>query len=352
MPRQVPVMPRWALAAAATIAVLGASAYVVNRKSRQAEADNPPKGRFVDVDGVHLHLTEHGDPQAPALVMLHGMGTMGTEMELSGLVELAQSQYRVLVFDRPGYGHSDRPSGQIYTPELQAGLLLKALDQLGIERPVVLAHSWATLVATAMALQAPEAIKGLVLVGGYHTPGPRFDVLFNGMPAIPLIGPLMARTLSPLLSRAMWPAMSWRIFSPAPKAIRKSFSERYPLWMSLRPKSIRAAAAEAAMLVPETLRLFGRQPELQLPVVIVAGAQDRLLAPGWHSRRLQGRLPNSRLHVVPKAGHMVHHAAPDLVFEAVREVSSMVTQSTPVDWSSPPRLSPEEAALHHQVAAL
>jgi pimeloyl-ACP methyl ester carboxylesterase len=340
---QYRIAPRWAYAAGA-LAVLGASAYYVNRKRLQVEAENPPQGRFIKVDDVNLHYTEHGDPQAPVLVVLHGMGATSTEIELSGLVERAQNQYHVLVFDRPGYGHSDRPAGRIYTPEAQARLFLQALEQLGVERPVVLAHSWATLIAISMAAQAPGALKGLVLLSGYYTPSLRLDVLLNSVPAIPVIGHLMAHTLSPLIARAMWGALQWRVFSPAPKAVRQSFSERYPKWMSLRPHTLRAAAAENAMLIPEALRQRAEHPQLELPVVIVAGESDRLITTRWHSQRVQDRFPNSHLHVVPGAGHMVHHADPDAVFQAVREVSSMVTAITPVPESTR-ALAPEDAPL-------
>ncbi|MGE5450708.1 MAG: alpha/beta fold hydrolase [Acidobacteriota bacterium] len=340
---------RWLIAAGA-VAAMGLSAYVVSRKTARAEADNPPQGRFIEVDGVTLHYTEHGNAQAPALVILHGMGSMGQEMLLSGLIELAESQYRVLVFDRPGYGHSDRPVGNRYDPEGQAQLFLKALDLLGIERPVVMSHSWATLIALYMAKQAPSALKGLVLAGGYYTPSVRLDVLGSSVPAIPLLGPLMARTLSPIVSRLVWPLLSWRVFSPAPRSLRRAFTREYPLWMALRPEALRTAAQETAMLLPEAIKLSNEDLNLDVPVVLVAGKQDRLLMTNWHSARLHERLPNSRLHVVDQAGHMVHHAAPEMLLHAVREVSSLVNTDTPVDLEASTRLAPEDEP--YQTAAI
>lgn len=314
---RAPVRPSSLAVAAGVVAVLGASAWYVNRQRVRAEAENPPTGRFIEVDGVRLHYTEHGEAGAPALVLLHGMGMMGQEMALSGLVARAARQYRVIVFDRPGYGHSTRPAGRLYTPDVQARLFL----------------------------QAPSALKGLVLVGGYYTPAPRFDVLINSLPALPLLGPLMAHTLSPLLSRAIWGATMWRVFSPAGREARRDFSARYPKWMTLRPPSLQAAAAEAALLVPAAVMQRALHGELAVPVVLVAGAQDRLITSGWHSKRVQRRLPHARLHIVQGAGHMVHHTDPDAVFDAVREVASLVTPDTPVDLAAPTRVAPEDVAL-------
>lgn len=347
--RLLPSRPqnRWALLAAATVAGLTFSALYVERQRRRVEAENPPAGHFVDVNGTRLHYTVHGEIDAPALVLLHGIGSMGQEIELSGLVALAARQFRVYVFDRPGYGHSPVAADQA-TPQAQADLFLHAFSALGLERPIVVAHSWATLVAQAMALQSPASLKGLVLLGGYDTPSLRLDVLVNSLPALPVIGPLLAHTVAPLWSRLIWRGLTWRMFSPAPRELRQSFRERYPTWMSLRPSALRTAARETAMLIPETLRLRRHQPDTQLPVVIVAGAQDRLIAPGWHSQRAEGRWPNSRVHLVPDAGHMVHHAAPEAVLEAIREVSSLVTSQTPVRLDTPAQPAPEDQGLQQQ----
>lgn len=339
----------WLLAAGG-VAALGISAYIVGRKSAQAENDNPPQGCFVDVEGVSLHYTEHGDPQAPPLVILHGIGSMGEEMRLSGLVERAQCQYRVFVFDRPGYGHSTRPGGQDYSPQGQARLFLKALDQLCIERPILMAHSWATAIALEMAQQSPAKLKGIVLVSGYYTPSARLDMLINSAPALPLVGRLLAHTISPLLSRAIWPLLSWRIFSPDPTHIRHAFTQAYPLWMTLRPSSLRTAAQETAMMLPQAALLMRHALDLQVPVMIVAGAQDRLLMTGWHSRKLQQRLPNSRLQIIPNSGHMVHHTDPAIVLDAIREVASMITPETPVDLASGV-LAPEDEPYETRAVA-
>ena len=307
--------------AAGVIALMGACAYIVRRKSAQAEALNPPRGRFIDVDGVRLHYIEHGDPSAPALVLLHGNGTMATEMELSGLVERAVARYRVFVFDRPGYGYSERPPGRIYTPQVQAELLLRALARLGVQRPIVLGHSWGSLVATAMAAHRPQAVRGIVLVSGYYTPSARLDVTWSSVPAIPFLGVLMRHTVSPLMSRLLWTALLRRLFGP--EATPQAFKDRYPVWMSLRPSQLRASAAESAMMIPQAALLLRHQRDLRLPVGIVAGEKDRWVMTGWQSRRLHNRLPGSRLHVVPNAGHMVHHSAPQAVLRAVDEIAAI-----------------------------
>lgn len=300
-------------------AVLAACALFVQRQSRRAEAQNPPRGRFVEVDGVQVHVLERGDPEAPPLVLLHGNGANAEELVLSGLVARAAVRYRVLVFDRPGYGHTERPDDRRWTPEEQARLLLGALRVMGVERPIVLGHSWGTMVALSMALDSPQDIRALVLMSGYYHPGVRLDVPWMSAPALPLVGTLMRHTVSPILSRLLWPALTRRLFWP--REVTEPFRSDYPVWMSLRPSQLKASATESALMIPWAMRLRSRVGEVQVPVMIVAGERDAMITTDWHSRWLHEQMPDSGLQVVPQAGHMVHHVATHQVLKAIDEAA-------------------------------
>jgi len=297
----------------ATGAALAAMAMFVHYRTGKTERENPPAGKFVEVDGMRLHYLERG--QGRAVVLLHGNGTMAQDFDISGVVDLAASKYRVFAFDRPGYGHSDLPAGKIWDPEAQAELLHHALQQLGVERPIIVAHSWATLVAIALALKHPEAVGNLVLLSGYYYPTPRLDVPLLSPPAIPVIGHLMRYTLSPLIGRLMWPAMLKKLFAPAKTSER--FKEEYPVWMTLRPVQLKASATETALMIPFAYKYKRRYRELAIPVVIMAGAGDLHALTRLHSERLHKELPNSELIVVSGVGHMIQHTTPEQVLLAI-----------------------------------
>lgn len=325
---------RLALLAGAAL-VLGAAALHVRRQTRRAEHEHPPRGRFVHVHGTALHYTEHGAADAPPLVILHGSGSMAEEIERSGLVERAAASYRVIVFDRVGHGHSDRLHGTALTPARQADLVLAALRRLEIDNPIVLGHSWGALVAMALGLNHPHAVRALVLLSGYWFPTPRADVAWMSGPAIPLLGALMRHTLAPLAARLAWPRAIKRAF--APTRVPASFSEGYPVWLSLRPSQLHAMAGEAALMIPAVLRLAAHYGELRVPVVIGAGANDRKFSTRWHSLRLHKAIAGSVLHIVDGAGHMLHHDAPELVLGFVDEAAQMADTSRTL--SSPARAS-------------
>lgn len=294
-------------------AALAAAALFVRQRTKQAEHDNPPAGHFLYVDGVRLHYIERGHGQP--LVLLHGDGSLIQDFEISGLIDLAATKYRVIVFDRPGYGYSRRPRDRIWGPQEQAALLHHALQLLDVEQPIVLGHSWGAMVAMSMALDFPHYVKSLVLLSGYYYPTVRIDVPLLSTPAIPLIGDLMGHTVAPLIGRMLWPLMKWRIFNPAKAP--EHFSEEFPVEMVMRPMQLRATAAESALLIPSAFMLCKRYHELSVPSVIVAGDGDTYVNTHVHSEHLHRELPQSEYRTVHGAGHMVHHVAPQQVMDAI-----------------------------------
>lgn len=301
----------------AALALAGAAAFVQVR-TRAAERGNPPLGRFIEVDGVRLHYVEEGS--GPPLVLLHGLGSMVEDFVLSGLVSEAARRYRVIAFDRPGYGHSTRPRRLRFNAARQAALLHEALRVLEVRQPIVLGHSLGALVAVELALQRPSALRSLVLASGLYFPSPRLDAPLFAPAAIPLLGDLLAHTVAPLLGRLSWKAWVKAIFAPAPVP---AWFARFPEWMALRPSQLRAVGEEAVFAFADTIRAAKRYPELSaLPVVLVAGEHDRYVSMHAHTARLHGLLPHSRLLVSPHTGHMVHHSDPGLVLEAIEAAAA------------------------------
>ena len=219
--------------AAATIAAM--TAYNVYR-ARKAEREHPPAGQFVTVDGVRLHYIERGE--GPPVVLLHGNVVTAQDFDTSGVLDLVAQRHRVIAFDRPGFGYSDRPHGSAWSAGTQADLIRDAFAVLGINRPIVLGHSWGAAVALALGLNHSDAVRGLVLLSGYYYPTLRADVLFSSPTAIPILGDLLRYSVSPFLGRAMLPLLLKGMFAPLPVPAR--FTKSFPRGMSVRPGQIRA----------------------------------------------------------------------------------------------------------------
>ena len=309
------------VAASVAIGALVAIALLNQHLAKKAERENPPSGRFLEVNGVRLHYVERGagDP----VVLLHGNGSMIQDFESSGLIDLVAKDYRVIVFDRPGFGHSDRPRSVVWTPEAQAELIKLALTQLGVSNAIVLGHSWGASVAVAMALKYPGLVRELVLASGYYYPTLRPDVVAMAAPSLPFVGDILSHTLSPLLSRATWPLMMAKIFGP--RSVPKKF-EAFPKEMALRPSQIRASAAESALMIPDAFMLRNQYADLKMPVVIIAGEQDKLIDIDTQSARLHSDVTQSRFHRVAANGHMIQQTATDQVMSAIKEVAGQSTE--------------------------
>ncbi|MCK1639430.1 alpha/beta hydrolase [Bradyrhizobium sp. 157] len=282
-----------------------------------AERKNPPIGRFIECDGVRLHYLERGDPAARCVVLFHGNGTMIQDFIISGLVDRLASRSRVICFDRPGFGYSQRPRARIWTATSQAALFVKALKQLGVRDPVVLGHSWGTLVAAAIGFQNDYPIRGLVLASGYYFPTPRWDFWMLSGPAIPVLGDLVRYTVAPMISWAILPALIRKLF--APRAVPENFKHGFPASLTLRPKQLRAAAEESAFLIPQAAQFQFRYSSIRCPVHIFHGTGDQIIEPE-QAMRLHRVLGRSDLHLMPDAGHMVTYADSTAIAQAVESL--------------------------------
>jgi pimeloyl-ACP methyl ester carboxylesterase len=194
---------------AAAAGLLAATAVVNRQLAQKAQRDNPPKGHFIEVDGVRLHYVERG--KGRPLVLFHGNGSMIQDFESSGLIDLAAKNYRVIVFDRPGFGHTSRPRDVVWTPEAQADLFANALDRLNVQQAIVLGHSWGASVAVALAIKRPALSRPCTRVRILF-PTARTDVLALSVPAIPGLRDIFSFTISPVV-RLMWPALLRKMFA-------------------------------------------------------------------------------------------------------------------------------------------
>src|SRR3984957_15215409 len=160
---------------------LGALAVANHLIARRSERRHPPEGSFIEVDGVRLHYSDRGN--GSPVVLIHGNMVTGNDYNTSGLAEILQASHRVIIFDRPGFGHSERPRARLWTADKQADLLHKALQQLGVVRPVLVGHSWGAIVAMAIAVRHEADTAGVVAVSGYYFWTFRPDVLLAGVGA-------------------------------------------------------------------------------------------------------------------------------------------------------------------------
>lgn len=301
---------------AMALAAVG-SALWVERSSRAAERRHHAAHQLMYVEGTRLHYRLEGD--GPPVMLVHGNMVDGNDFEASGLVERLARQYRVLVVDRPGFGHSDRPRGEVWTPARQARLLHHVASTLGLQRPVVIGHSLGAQIALCMALQRPADVAGLVLVSGYYWSSLRLDRWMVAPSAIPLLGDVLRYTTAAWTARATFDSAIRGMFAPAP--VPERFRQLLPREMLLRPLQQRATAEDGSRMVTQARVLQKRYAELKTPVTLIAGAQDKVVS-ARQSERLHQALPQSRLRLLAGAGHMAHYQAQEQISTAIADALS------------------------------
>lgn len=265
-----------------------------------------------------MHYVRAGE--GPPLVYVHGAKGSTHDFTLSVGPRLAE-RYETLAIDRPGSGFSARPPAGENRLEVQAATLRAAAARLGVERPVLVGHSLGAAVALAWALAVPDEVAAVVTLGAYALPlggggMPAWAVRLTRSPALLRgIGALgRSRLGRPLVRRAVG-----RAFSPdrAPEA----YLEVAPL-VALQPAALLNDGADREVAEAGLAALAPRYPSLGVPLVVVVGAQDRIVPPVV-SERLHALVPHSELVRVPRAGHLPQFSAPGAVVAAVDRAAAL-----------------------------
>src|SRR5205085_9723668 len=109
--------------------------------------------------------------------------------------------YDAIAFDRPGHGLSERPNGTSVTAEAQARLLHAALIELGIARPIIVAHSWSGALALALALEPEANLPALVLLAPAVYPDQEMFLLPRALVERLVLSELAIKLYSPFINR-------------------------------------------------------------------------------------------------------------------------------------------------------
>ncbi len=304
---------------------------LMQRGAEALKADEPahaPPGRFVEVDGVRVHVIVRG--KGRPVVLIHGNGTMAEDFVICGLVEQLAKTYRVVAIDRPGFGHTERPRHWVWTAAAQARLIGHVLAALNVERPVVVGHSWGTLVALALAIHEGLDLRGLVLLSGYYYPGRRADVALISALAVPGLGDA-ARALTPgAVGRALAPQVFRHVFKP--QAVPARFTARFPVALSLSATQARASAEDTASMNAAAALSQPHYAALRLPVAILSGDADAVVDPAEQSCRLHAEVAGSTLTLLPGQGHMIHYSAKARILRAI--TAQMALTGGRLSWQS------------------
>ncbi|MGD9865293.1 MAG: alpha/beta fold hydrolase [Pseudodonghicola sp.] len=302
-----------ALVVLAVLAALfwGLTLWRAARAEARAEASHPPRGQLLQVGGTTVHAEVLG--QGPDVVLIHGSSGNSRDMTFA-LAPLLADRYRVIVFDRPGLGYSQRRHRRDSIAD-QAGLLAAAARQLGAERPVVVGQSYGGAVALAWAVHHPDRLAALVPVAAASHPWEVPLDLFYRVTSSRLGGLLAVPLLTAWVPPALVDRALEEVFAPQP--VPPGYAAHFGPGLTLRRGALRANAAQRASLLAEIVALAPLYDRIAVPTEIVHGTADVTVDPGLHSDNLARRIPGASLTRLDGIGHMPQHVAAPQVAAAI-----------------------------------
>ena len=311
------------------LVIVGLAAFT-QWKAADIAARFPPQGRFVDVDGGRLHYTERAaiGTERAVVVLLHGASGSQADIMLPLGDRLAQAGFRVLAFDRPGHGWSDRPGGRAdASPRRQAQLIAQAAHNLGVSRAIVAGHSMAGAAATNLAIEHKDFTAGLVLIAPATHPWPGGIVWYYSLAATPVIGDIFTHLFTLPAGLASLESGLQSVFAPNPSA--PDYFNRTGGALLLRPSEFTANAQDVAALEAFVTVQAPRLKEIEAPTAIVTGDSDAIVLTRIHSYGSARDIPGATLRVLPGVGHSPHWVHPEVVVEAVELVAERAAAKSP-----------------------
>lgn len=259
----------------------------------------PAEGSFMMLPEAEIHYEDSGS--GIPVVGVHGLMSQLRCFAFGFSSQLADT-YRCLVVDRPGWGYSRirtlRRPGII----AQAQIMARFIDELGLDRPVIVGHSVGGAVALAMAIYHPEKIRGVALVSPMSQPMDAVPEPFAGMVAPSALVPLISWTLATPISLLMNRALVAKVFMPerAPEAYDIMGGGR----LATLPSSYSSTMFELSVIRDEVGTLAAAYPKISVPVTIIYGANDAILDAQVHGVRTAAEIPGARLTLM-EGGHML-----------------------------------------------
>ena len=295
-------------AAAAGAGVLAACAAPKATPAPTAEAAYPPIGKIVPTSLGAVHATDEGRGDGAPVILIHGASGNVRDWTFDITPRVAANR-RVIAMDRPGFGYSERRGDEAWRPAHQARQLREASKAMGVEKPVVVGHSWGASVALAWALEAPEDVSGVVSVSGVTMPWGGITPMLDALGFGSLIAGLYTRRITRTAEEGGVERFIQRAFRPQQPP--SGYLDYVGAPLALRAKTLEANAEDLAKTNPAVAEISKGYGELNIPVEIMHGDADWLLDIDQHGVALANRLPNARLTPLPDVGHMAHHARID-----------------------------------------
>ncbi|HWH32961.1 MAG TPA: alpha/beta fold hydrolase, partial [Egibacteraceae bacterium] len=270
--------------------------------------------------GVRTAYLEAGPPDAPPVILLHGLGA--SKVSLLPVVAGLSAHHRVIALDFPGFGKSSSPVGAPYDAAWFAKVVRRTMDAAEVDSAFLVGNSMGGRVSVELALQSPERVRGI----GLLCPAVAFDEyrllrpflqasrldLALGVPGWKVPGPLPGWIVRNGL-RAMF-ADHTRVPAANLDAAQQDFLRS----IDNRRRRLAFLACTRRLGMESPARFWPRLVELQAPSLWVFGDRDRLVSPNY-AELVRSACPTAHVEVWDSCGHVPQFEHPHVTNQRLRE---------------------------------
>lgn len=265
-----------------------------------------------------LQVTADADAQMPPIVFIHG-ASGNLRDQAASFLEPLQGRAELLFVDRPGHGYSERGGPENAYPDGQASAIARLMEKRGIERAIIVGHSFGGAIAASFGVLYPEKTAGLLFLAPATHPWPGGVDWYYNLASTPVVGPLFCHTVALHAGMARLDAATRGVFAPNPRP-ETYVGDTAPA-LVLRPAAFCANATDVANLQGYVTRFAERYREITAPTVIVTGDSDDIVLEEIHSRGLARDIAGSELVWIKGLGHKPDYAARDLAIAAIEKIA-------------------------------
>lgn len=310
------------LTAFTSLSVLAAAAAGLTAlRARAIEADAPRIGALTDVGGFAmnaLHVPAGLKADLPPIVFIHG-ASGNLRDQAAAFRDSLEGRAELLFVDRPGHGYSERGGSENAYPDGQAAAIARLMEKRGIERAIIVGHSFGGAIAASFGVLHPEKTAGLLFLAPATHPWPGGVDWYYDLASTPVFGPLFCHTIALHAGMARLDAATRGVFAPNPRP-ETYVGDTAPA-LVLRPAAFCANATDVANLQGYVGRFAERYREISAPTVIVTGDSDDIVLEEIHSRGLARDIEGSELIWIKGLGHKPDYAARDLAIAAIEKIA-------------------------------
>jgi pimeloyl-ACP methyl ester carboxylesterase len=267
----------------------------------------------IGILGSNVHYWAFNPDKPRTIVMIHGF--RGTHHGLQDIIDLLPD-YHIIIPDLPGFGEST-PMSIRHDIAGYTNFVQQFIQKLKLDRPVLLGHSFGSIITASVAASSPQLISKLILVNAIALPalkGPRklmsqatklYYQLSAALPEKP------GRAL--LSSKAVTQATSVLLAKTRDHALRADIHHHHQQHFStFQTRQVLLESFDASI----GHAVLDYAPHINMPTLLIAGAIDDI-APLQGQHALQRALPNAQLIAIPGVGHLIHYEKPKEAAETI-----------------------------------